>query len=270
MERKLEGKVALITGACRGLGRAYALRLADLGADIILNDIRLDSYKEFDEEITAESVEAEIEQRGVRAWSAEVDVTSRSDVNAMFAEAVSRFGHIDILVNNAGGQLLPIEDSVASTTPEEHWRFIMEVNLTGTLFCCQATAPIMKEQRSGKIINVASQAGLKGNETGGMAAYSTAKAAIVEYTRVLAGELGPFGINVNCIAPGLILTSRANTQFGMHLPENQAKASARIPLGRVGVPEDCAKVVEFFATDLSDYVTGQCLAICGGMVLFPC
>jgi NAD(P)-dependent dehydrogenase (short-subunit alcohol dehydrogenase family) len=235
----------------------------------VLNDIHLDSYKEFDEEITAESVDAEIERRGVRVWGAEVDITQRTAVNAMFDEAVRRFGRIDILVNNAGGQLLPIGDSVASTTPEEHWRFIMDVNLTGTLFCCQAAASFMKEQRTGKIINVASQAGLQGGSTGMMAAYSTAKAAIVEYTRVLAGELGPFGINVNCIAPGLILTSRANKQFGRHLPENQAKASERIPLRRVGLPDDCAKVVEFLATDLSDYVTGQCIPICGGMVLFP-
>lgn len=268
MDRKLRGKVALVTGGARGLGRAYALRLADLGANVVLNDIHLDAWKEFDEEIGADSVEAEIEARGVQALGIEVDVTIKAEVERMFECALERFGRIDILVNNAGGQLRPVEESAASTIPEDHWRFILDVNLTGTLFCCQAAAEPMKEQASGKIVNVASQAGLKAT-SGMMAAYSTAKAAIVQYTRLLAAELGPFGINVNCIAPGLILTSRANAQFGRHLPENQAKASAGIPLRRLGLPEDCARVVEFLCTDLSDYVTGQCISVCGGAVLSP-
>ena len=114
-----------------------------------------------------------------------------------------------------------------------------------------------------------SQAGLRGNMDGSIAHYCVAKAGIVEYTRLLAGELGPFHIHVNCIAPGLVLTSRANKQFNRNSPENIASASARIPLRRVGIPEDCAKVVEFLATDLSDYVTGQVICIDGGMVLSP-
>jgi len=268
-EKKLVGKVALVTGAARGLGRAYALRLADLGANIVINDIRLDAHKEFDEEITAESVMAEIEARGVRSLGIEADVTDRAQVDRMIEQTLNTFGRLDILVNNAGGMLRPIEQGYASTMPEEDFRFILDVNLTATVFCCQAAAVPMKTQRSGKIVNVSSQAGLRGNLSGSMASYCTAKAAIVEYTRVLAGELGPFGINVNCIAPGLILTSRANAQFGRHLPENQARASANIPLRRLGLPEDCAKVVEFLVTDLSDYVTGQVIPVCGGMVLSP-
>ena len=269
MSRKLEGKVALVTGAARGLGRAYALRLADLGAHVVINDIRLDAHREFDEEIEGDSVVQEVESRGVRGLGIEADVTDRAAVESMVEQALSAFGRLDILVNNAGGQLRPIESSHASATSEDDWRFLLDVNLNATVFCCQAAARPMKEQRSGKIVNVSSQAGLRANATGMMAAYCTSKAAVVEYTRLLAAELGPYNVNVNCIAPGLILTSRANAQFGRHLPENQEKAAANIPLRRLGLPEDCAKVVEFLATDLSDYVTGQCIPICGGMVLSP-
>ena len=265
----LEGKVALVTGAGRGLGRAYALRLADLGAHVVVNDIRLDAHREFDEEIEGESVVEEVETRGVRSLGIEADVTDREQVDSMIREAVKEFGRLDILVNNAGGMLRPIEDSTAVLESDEDFRFIMDVNLASTVHCCQAAAVPMKEQRSGKIINVSSQAGVRGNPAGMMAAYCTAKAAIVEYTRLLAAELGPYGINVNCIAPGLIITSRAMVQFGRHLPENQEKAAAGIPLRRLGYPEDCAKVVEFLATDLSDYITGQCIPVCGGMVLSP-
>ena len=243
--------------------------LADLGADVIINDISLEAYKEFDEEIEAESVMAEVESRSVRSMSIEADVTDKSAVDDMFEKALAKFGRLDILVNNAGGMLRPVENSHASLVSEDDFRFIMDVNLLSTVLCCQAAAVPMKEQRSGKIVNVSSQAGVKGNQNGIMASYCTAKAAVVEYTRLLAAELGPFGITVNCIAPGIILTSRANKQFGRNLPENQEKASANIPLRRVGTPEDCAKVVEFLTTDLSDYVTGQCIPVCGGMVLSP-
>ncbi len=266
---KLSGKVAVVTGGARGLGRAYALRLAGLGADVVVNDIRMDAHREFAEEIQGDTVVDEIRSWGVRSLGVEADVTRRDEVERIVQATLAEFGRLDILVNNAGGMLRPVERSHASTMPEEDYRFIMDVNLTATVFCCQAAAVPMKQQGSGKIINVSSQAGLRGNSTGMMAAYCTAKAGIVEYTRLLAGELGPYGINVNCIAPGLILTSRANAQFGRHLPENQEKAAANIPLRRVGLPEDCAKVVEFLATDLSDYVTGQCIPICGGMVLSP-
>ncbi len=269
MAGKLAGKVALVTGAARGLGRAYALHLADLGAHVVVNDINLRAFEEFDEAIEAESVEAEVRLRGVRGLGIQADASNKAEVDAMVEQIVRDLGRLDILVCNAGGMLRPIERGKASEMPEDDFRFIMDVNLSATVFCCQAAARPMKAQRSGKIVNVSSQAGLRGNLTGDMAAYCTAKAAITEYTRLLAGELGPHNINVNCIAPGLILTSRANAQFGRHLPENQAKASATIPLRRVGLPIDCARVVEFLATELSDYVTGQCIPVCGGMVLSP-
>lgn len=269
MIQPLTGKVALITGAGRGLGRAYALKLAALGADIVINDLRLDSAKEFDEELTADTVMAECEAQGVRSLGVAADITSKAEVERLFSEALAAFGRVDILINNAGGVLRPAENGGASTVSEDDWRFIMDVNLTSTVFCCQAAAIPMKAQQSGKIINVSSQAGLRGNQRGSIAHYCVAKAGIVEYTRLLAGELGPYNINVNCIAPGLILTSRANKQFNRNSPENIERAIKDIPLRRVGVPEDCAKVVAFLASDLSDYVTGQCIPICGGMVLSP-
>jgi len=266
---KLTGKVAVITGAGRGLGRAYALHLAGLGADIVINDIDLACSREFDELLTAETVMEECEARGVRAIGVEADVTLRPEVDRLFDKALKAFGRVDVLVNNAGGVLRPAEKGKASTVSEDDWRYILDVNLTQTVFCCQAAAVPMKEQRGGKIVNVASQAGVRGNLEGNIAHYSVAKAGIVQYTRLLAAELGPYNVHVNCIAPGLILTSRANKQFKRDSPEALAKAAPSIPLRRMGLPEDCARVVEFLVTDLSDYVTGQCICIDGGMVVSP-
>ncbi len=266
---KLTGKVAVITGAGRGLGRAYALHLAGLGADIVVNDIDLRAAEEFDEELTAGSVMAECDAKGVRAIGVEADVTKRAEVDRIFAAAMDAFGRVDVLVNNAGGVLRPAEKSKASSVSEDDWRFILDVNLTQTVFCCQAAALLMKAHGGGKIVNVASQAGVRGNLDGGISHYGVAKAGIIQYTRLLAAELGPFHIYVNCIAPGLVLTSRANKQFKRDSPEALAKAAPSIPLRRMGLPEDCARVVEFLVTDLSDYVTGQCICIDGGMVLSP-
>jgi len=140
----------------------------------------------------------------------------------------------------------------------------------GTIFCCQAAVRVMKEQETGgKIVNVSSQAGVKSGGNGLLGHYAVAKAGIAHYTRVLAGEVGPYKINVNCIAPGLILTSRAIGQLNRNDPVRRAEAEKNIPLRRMGWPDDVAKVVEFFCTDLSDYVTGQVLPVCGGIVLSP-
>ena len=266
---KLTGRVALVTGAGRGLGRAYALKMASLGANVVINDLHLDSAQEFDEELTAESVMAECEAMGVRSLGIQADVTKKAEVEAMFDKALAHFGRVDILINNAGGVLRPWEAGAASTVSEDDWRFIMDVNLTQTVFCCQAAAVPMKAQKFGKIVNIASQAGIRGNYDGAVSHYCVAKAGIVEYTRLLAGELGPHGVYVNCIAPGLILTSRANKQFNRDSQEALEKAAPVIPLRRMGLPEDCARVVEFLTTDLSDYVTGQCIPVCGGWVMSP-
>ena len=208
MEQKLEGKVAVITGAGRGLGRAYALRLARLGADIVVNDIDLHSHRQFNEQLSADSVVGEVEALQRRAIGVECDVTSRADVDAMFEQTLSTFGRVDILVNNAGGLQVKPETSFASSVPEEDLRREVDRNLMSCIFCSQAAARSMKAQRYGKIVNVSSQAGLKGSANGFYSSYGMAKAAIINYTQYLGGELAPYGINVNCIAPAFIGTNR--------------------------------------------------------------
>jgi 3-oxoacyl-[acyl-carrier protein] reductase len=262
---KLKGKVAVVTGGARGLGRAYVLRLAQLGADVVINDIDLNAAAEYNEELTAGTVMEEVEALGCRALGIQADVTDKDAVDAMFEEALGAFGRIDILVNNAGGALRMPPNHSAATADMDHYQYIMDINLTGTILCCQAASRPMKEQRSGRIVNVSSQAGLWSGRDGGGMAYKVAKAGVAHYTRVLAAELGPYNINVNAIAPGWILSSRALAS-GRDSEATRARLLPQIPLGRLGVPEDCAKVVEFLVTDLSDYVTGQCIPICGGVV----
>jgi NAD(P)-dependent dehydrogenase (short-subunit alcohol dehydrogenase family) len=273
MTLKLKGRTALITGAGRGLGRGYALHLAKLGADIIVNDVSLDSAKEYGEQLAAPTVMDEIRNLGRKAIGIPADVTKKEQVGSMFKRVLEEFGRLDILVNNAGGNLSRLGANAgspvmfpSSASLEDH-QFIMDVNLTGTILCCQAASRIMKQQKYGKIVNVASQAGLHAvPEMMKAMSYNVAKAAVIHYTRCLAAELGPYNINVNCIAPGWIATSRAVAEGRTGKIAKQLEK--QIALGRLGAPEDVAKVVEFFATDLSDYVTGQCLSVCGGYILF--
>jgi 3-oxoacyl-[acyl-carrier protein] reductase len=259
LEPKLSGKIALVTGAGRGLGRAYAIRLARLGADVVINDIDLKAAEEFDEKLEAETVMDECRAFGVRSIGIEADVSNKKSVGAMMDRIGTELGSVDIVVNNAGGMLRPADRNTPTAMPEDDLRFILDVNLMSTVFCCQAAVPIMRERGWGRIVNVSSGAAI--GALGSMECYGIAKAGIIHYTRSLAHEVAPHGINVNCLAPALIGTSRAFAQF----PERR-DAGRHIPLGRVGVPEDCAKVVEFFCSDLSDYVTGQVLAICGGLI----
>jgi len=213
--------------------------------------------------LNADTVMAEIEALGRRSLGVQADVTNPDAVNGMFEEIAGTFGRLDILVNNAGGNLRHAgADDSASGAPPERYQYIMDINLTSCILCCQAASRIMKEQRSGKIVNVASQAGLWSGRNGGGMPYKLAKAGVAHYTRVLAAELGPFGINVNSIAPGFIASSRTKPfweKAGNDLTD-------QIALRRVGQPEEAAKVIEFLVTDLSDYVTGQCIPICGGYV----
>ena len=266
---KLKNKVALVTGAGRGLGRAYALHLAGLGADVVVNDISLDAAREYDETLTAATVMDEIESLGCRSLGVEADVTEKSQVDNMMGQVIDAFGRIDILVNNAGGSLAHpnATDGSASQAHEDYFKFIMDVNLTGTVYCCQAASGPMKELGRGRIVTISSQAGMWSGGDGGGMPYKVAKAGVIQYTRVLAAELGPFGVNVNCIAPGLILSSRAVAQGRADSPTKE-KLEAQIPLRRLGMPADCARVVEFLVTDLSDYVTGQVIPVCGGFVKF--
>jgi 3-oxoacyl-[acyl-carrier protein] reductase len=267
--KKLEGKVAIVTGAARGLGRAYALRLAGLGAKVAVSDLNLKSYEEFEAEraaMTGDSTVHEIQAMGGDAIGIECDVMDEAAVYAMVAQVHRTWGRVDILVANAGGGRGRPIDTKASTLDSSLLKLVTEMNLYGTVYAVNAVAPIMKEQRSGKIVTVSSIAGLGPSPDGGYAHYGAAKAAIAHYTRYLAQDLGPHGINANCIAPGVITTGRIMATVVPGSINANRDRSETIALRRLGSVEDCAKVVEFLTTDLSDYVSGQVIAIDGGMV----
>lgn len=254
---RLRGQVAVITGAARGLGRAYALRLARLGADIVINDINLQAAAEVGEPLSAATVVEEIRQLGRQAIGIAADVTSEKAVDEMFADIFTTFPQVDILVNNAGGGRGGSRVTTCSTAA---WDAILDKNLKSTFLCCRAVAPHMRERRRGKIINVSSVAGLTPLMPD-LAPYSAAKAGIILLTRSLALELAPYGVNVNAIAPSYVAT--VNWMGG--LGKIQETLIPHIPMGRLGQPEDCARVVEFLATELSDFVTGQVISVDGGM-----
>ena len=266
---KLDGQVAIVTGAARGLGRAYAHRLAGLGAKIAVTDLNLRSFAEFEAEardMTGESTVAEIEAAGGTAIGIEVDVTDDEALKAMVARVVQEWGRIDVLVANAGGGRGRPMDTKASTLDPALLRLVVDMNLFGTVYTVNAVAPIMKAQRSGKIVTVSSVAGTAPSADGGYAHYGAAKAAIAHYTRYLAQDLGPFGITANCIAPGVIATGRIMATVIPGSSQGNRDRAELVALRRLGTVEDCARVVEFLATDLSDYVTGALIPIDGGLV----
>lgn len=271
-DRKLAGKVALVTGAARGLGRGYALRLAALGADVAILDRNLAAAEvyPFERELrTAPTVVAECEALGARAQGVEVDLTDRAATERAVADVVAALGRLDIAVCNAGGGTARFADELdpgdgeatdvnttgtASECVQDDLLRVLDINLMTCMYTCMAVAPYLKRQRSGKIVTVSSVAGLDAGA--GYHPYGTAKAAIIHYTRALAQDLGPYNVTVNAIAPGIIRTGRLG---------DRSHLAKRIPLRREGTIEDCAHVVEFLVTDLSDYVTGQTIAIDGGI-----
>ncbi|SIS85574.1 beta-ketoacyl-ACP reductase [Alicyclobacillus vulcanalis] len=247
---KLDGQVAIVTGAARGIGAATAKRLAADGAKVAVFDIR--------EELTKDTVEA-IRQAGGEAVGVGCDVTKADDVERAIESVVQKWGRLDILVNNAG----VIRDNLLFKMTEDDWDTVMNVHLKGAFLCSRAAQKYMVQQKSGKIINLSSTSAL-GNR--GQANYAAAKAGIQGFTRTLAIELGPFGIRVNAVAPGFIETdmTRATAErVGVDYEAFKQAASQQIALRRTGKPEDVANVIAFFASDDSAYVSGQVIYIDG-------
>lgn len=264
MSLNLKGKTALVTGGARGLGRVIALYLANIGADVVINDINLKSAKEYNEKLSACSVVEEIKKLGSKALDIQADITKKDQVENMIQTIIRKFGKLDILINNAGGNLnrLGSEAGFPITYPssftEEDHRHIMDLNLNGTIFCCQAASKPMKKQKYGKIVNIASQSGLHVSLAMLKAtSYCISKAAVIHYTRLLATELGSFNINVNCIAPSRLPTARAKAQrreFGKKNKKDQAEINDEAIV-------EVAKTVAFLSSDLSNYVNGQCISV---------
>jgi len=268
MTHPLKDKTAIVTGAARGIGRAYALRLAQLGANVVVSDINMQGAAKVGETLTAETVMAEVEALGVRSIGVEGDLRKPETVERLFNEAVAAFGSVDILVNNAGAGVYRNSGPLPTQTTQEGFNFLIDVNLRSCLMCCQAAAPIMVAKGAGVIVNISSQTALEPLSGGAMAVYGATKSAVNTYTRNLAAELGPKGVRVNAIAPGITLTAQLQAldpENGVGTPE-QLEA---IALRRFAVPDDMANVLEFLVTDQSSYITGQVISVCGGAVLTP-
>jgi NAD(P)-dependent dehydrogenase (short-subunit alcohol dehydrogenase family) len=248
---RLKDKVALVTGAGRGIGEAIALLFAEEGANLVVNDVN---------EADAHSTAEKIKDRGRQARLVIGSVTVQDIVQRMVNTAVQEFGTLDILVNNAG----IIRDARLHKMTEEQWDRVIEVNLKGAFLCTQCAARVMREKRYGKIINLSS-AMWKGNP--GQLNYSAAKAGIIGLTRTAAKELAPKGINVNAIAPGLILTDMLKSTPPAILERMQKNLATTVPLNRLGLPRDVANVALFLASDESSYVTGEVISCDGGLII---
>lgn len=244
----LTERVAIVTGSARGIGQAIALKLAEVGADIVVNDIQS----------TAESLESVAEEiRAINRQSLAVtaDVSSSEDVNHLVEKAMSTFGRVDILVNNAG----ITRDQLIIRMSDEDWDTVINIDLKSAFLCTRAVLRHMLKQRWGRIINIASITGLVGNP--GQANYASAKAGVIGLTRSIAKEAASRGITVNAIAPGAI-----DTKMTQQLNESQRQEFLkRIPLGYFGAPRDIAEAVAFLASEEARYITGQVLNVDGGM-----
>lgn len=263
MEQKLSGQVAIVTGAARGVGRAIALHLARLGADVMVADKDFAAATEFGEHIEGGSVDAEIRTLGRRTQRFEGDLVDPAQAQALVQQCIDSLGRIDILINNAGGMITPMDRSFPSRVPPEDVRTLFDLNYMTMMNCCQAVAGPLQTQRSGAIVNISSSAARFIMAGGKSATYGAAKAAATHYTRSLALELAPFGIRVNAIAPSMIGTARILAQAEAR-GIGTASDAASSPLGRLANPEDIALVAEFLVTDLSRYVVGQSISVCGG------
>jgi NAD(P)-dependent dehydrogenase (short-subunit alcohol dehydrogenase family) len=262
----LQGKVAVVTGAGRGIGRACAVRLAGIGADVAVLDIDLNSGVKYSGEPDAPTTE-EISALGRRTLGVEADLASEQTARAAINQVVAELGRVDILVNIAGGAITPYTRSQPTLTPAEDFRTLIDVNLMSTIYCCQAAIPAMRAAGGGAIVNTSSTAAFTVFPDGANAAYAMTKAAVAHWSRHLAAEVGPDGIRVNMIAPGITLTGRVVQESAQ---TGYADRAAEVPLRRLGEAEDCARVVEFLVTEGSSFITGRCLPVDGGWVLNVC
>ena len=245
---ELEGKVSLVTGASRGLGRSIALKLSTLGAQVAVN------YRASDE--AAASLAGEIEAGGGEAMLVKADVADAGAVKAMTREIARKWGKIDILVNNAG----IVKDNLLPRMPDEAWDEVLNTNLRGAYLCTKFALRYMMDQFWGRIINIASLAGLVGNV--GQTNYSAAKGGLIAFTRSVAREVGSRNITANAIAPGFITTEMTD-----ELPQEAKDAIlSRIPLKRYGTPNDVAELVAFLASERASYITAQVICIDGGVI----
>lgn len=243
----LEGKVALVTGAGRGIGKAIALRFAQEGADVAFTDLAVN-------EAVEETVK-EIEALGVKVKAYASNAANFDETHEVVKQIVEDFGRIDVLVNNAG----ITKDGLMMRMSEAQWDAVINVNLKSAFNFIHAVTPIMAKQRGGSIINMSSVVGVSGNA--GQCNYSASKAGMIGLAKSIAKEMGPRGIRANCIAPGFIITEMTN-QLSQEIKDQWA---AQIPLRRGGTPEDVANVALFLASDLSSYVSGQTIHCCGAM-----
>jgi 3-oxoacyl-[acyl-carrier protein] reductase len=243
----LEGKVALVTGAGRGIGKAIALRFAQEGANVAFTDLAVN-------EAVEETVK-EIEALGVKAKAYASNAANFEETHEVVKQVVEDFGRIDVLVNNAG----ITKDGLMMRMSEAQWDAVINVNLKSAFNFIHAVTPIMAKQRSGSIINMSSVVGVSGNA--GQCNYSASKAGMIGLAKSIAKEMGPRGIRANCIAPGFIITEMTN-QLSQEVKDAWA---VQIPLRRGGTPEDVANVALFLASDLSSYVSGQVIHCCGAM-----
>ncbi|MHA2621602.1 MAG: 3-oxoacyl-ACP reductase family protein [bacterium JZ-2024 1] len=245
----LEGKVAVVTGGSRGIGAAIVWDLAENGADVAF------TYRT--QLARAEEVASAVRALGRKVLPIQADAGSFSDAQRVISETLQAFGHIDILVNNAGVN----RDSVVWKMSEDDWDIVLNTNLKGYFNMVRVVAPLFKEQKSGRIVNITSINGLRGKF--GQSNYAAAKAGIIGFTKSVARELGPFGVTVNAVAPGLIETDMVRSA-----PESvREKALAEIVLGRLGTPEDVAFAVTFLCSERARHITGEVLRVDGGQYI---